>query len=77
MMLSHEGNPNLCPGGTSCGGEKKKNSSVAIIAIICVVSVVLLIVVIFIVWTVIKKRGKCFLGKFCFCIYGILFLALT
>ncbi|KAG6469442.1 hypothetical protein ZIOFF_074159 [Zingiber officinale] len=39
------GNPNLCPGGTSSGVEKKKLSSVAIIAIICDGSVVLLLVV--------------------------------
>ncbi|XP_042442919.1 probable leucine-rich repeat receptor-like protein kinase At2g28990 [Zingiber officinale] len=57
LVFSHGSNPNLCPGGTSCGGEKKKHSSVAIIAVVCVVSVVLLIVAIFIVWTVIKKRG--------------------
>ncbi|XP_042443530.1 probable LRR receptor-like serine/threonine-protein kinase At1g05700 [Zingiber officinale] len=58
LVFSHGGNPNLCPGGTSCGGEKKNHSSVAIIAIICVVSVVLLIVAIFIAWTVIKRRGS-------------------
>ncbi|XP_042441599.1 probable LRR receptor-like serine/threonine-protein kinase At1g05700 [Zingiber officinale] len=58
LVFSHGGNPNLCPGGTSCGEEKKKHSSAAIIVIICIVSVVLLIVAIIIVWTVIKKRGS-------------------
>ncbi|XP_042442917.1 probable LRR receptor-like serine/threonine-protein kinase At1g05700 [Zingiber officinale] len=59
LTFSYGGNPNLCPGGTSCGGEtKKKHSGVAIIVIICAASMVLLIVVTFIVWSVIKKRGS-------------------
>ncbi|XP_042445487.1 probable LRR receptor-like serine/threonine-protein kinase At5g59680 [Zingiber officinale] len=59
LTFSYGSNPNLCPGGTSCGGEtKKKHSGVAIIVIICAASMVLLIVVIFIVWSMIKKRGS-------------------